>query len=101
MFLLTINFANLTEDTKELPDLPEVTLWNTFADAVEAAFKCAAECGAKWDMEEADIDFGKGMLFIPQFCEVMPITISTADHITWLGTERKTKEEREKLINEA
>lgn len=92
MFLLTISFANLTEDTKELPNLPEVTLWNTFADAVEAAFKCAAECGAKWDMEEVDLDFGKGMMFIPQFCEVMPITISTADHITWLGTERKKKE---------
>lgn len=87
MFLLTINHLNMTESIKEYPDFPEETLWQTFAEAVEAAFEVAAECGASIDMEEACIDFEHGSCFLPGFCEIMPITISTKNHVTWMGRE--------------
>ena len=69
--------------------LPEFTLWETFSEAVEVAFETAAECGVCIDMEEAEIDFSKGMCFLPEFCDIMPITISTKDRLTWLGKEWK------------
>lgn len=89
MFLLAINHANMSDTIKELPNLPEFTLWETFSEAVEVAFETAAECGVRIDMEEAEIDFSKGMCFLPEFCDIMPITISTKDRLTWLGKEWK------------
>ena len=89
MFLLAINHANMSDTIKELPNLPEFTLWETFSEAVEVAFETAAECGVCIDMEEAEIDFSKGMCFLPEFCDIMPITISTKDRLTWLGKEWK------------
>jgi hypothetical protein len=43
-------------------------------------------------MEESAIDFRDGTMFIPGFCEILPISMSTKEHITWLGKERKKKE---------
>lgn len=88
MFLLTVN-PDITDTRK----LPETTLWASFAEAVEAAFEAAAESELTLEMGDASIVFHDGTMFVPGFCEIIPITVSTHDKITWLGKERKNKEE--------
>lgn len=88
MFLLTVN-PDITDTRK----LPEATLWSSFAEAVEAAFEAAAESELTLEMGEASIAFHDGTMFVPGFCEIIPITVSTRDRITWMGKERKNSEE--------
>ena len=88
MFLLIINWQDGCE-MEDLPKLPEFTLWETFADAQVAAFECAAECGAKIDMTDASIHPGAGTMFLPGFAEIIPISMSHQDKITWMGKECK------------
>ena len=88
MFLLIINWRDECE-MKDFPKLPEYTLWETFADAQVAAFEAAAFCGAKIDMTDAAIHPGAGTMFLPGFAEVMPISMSHHDCITWKGKEWK------------
>jgi hypothetical protein len=90
MFLLIINWRDECE-MKDFPKLPEFTLWETFADAQVAAFEAAAECGAKIDMTDAEIHLGAGTMFLPGFAEVMPISISNHNRITWKGREWKNE----------
>ena len=91
MFLLTIDYRDMRE-SKSLPTLPEFTLWQSFGEAAHAAFDAAAKCGVIIDMSEADIDIPNGQLVLPEFCEILPISISTTNKITWLGKERKSNE---------
>ena len=88
MFLLIINWRDECE-MKDFPKLPEYTPWETFADAQVAAFDAAAFCGAKIDMTDAAIHPGAGTMYLPHFAEVMPISMSPRDCITWKGKEWK------------
>lgn len=70
--------------------IPEDTLWLTFAEAFEAATN-AVDKDADVDWSELEIDEDLQMAFMPGCFEIMPISVSTCDCITWLGKERKEK----------
>lgn len=92
-FLMIIDFETDIPMDNLIP-IPEYTLWDNFASALTAAFEAAAESGAVIDMTLASIDIGAGEMLLPGFCEIMPISVSTPDNITWLGRAR-TKKEKE------
>lgn len=82
MFLLEFDCANMECD---LPDVPEVTLWKTFDEAFAVALDAAAACCVKIDMAAAIINKERGELWFPDFCEIMPISLSKPGKITWMG----------------
>ena len=90
-FLLEFNMSNMQCD---LPELPQVTLWKTFDEAFAVALDSAVACGVVVDFTEVIIDPLAGMLFIPDFCEIMPISLSKFGKLTWLGKKWAPKEEK-------
>ena len=90
MFLLEFDCANMKCD---LPDVPEVTLWRTFDEAFAVALDAAAACCVKVDMAAAIIDKERGELWFPEFCEIMPISLSKPGKVTWMGEKWRTREE--------
>ena len=93
MFLMIIDHESC-EATKEVINCPEFTLWERFEDAMGVAFELAGEAGAKIDMTDAALDCELGTLYLPGVCEIMPITLSTPQRITWLGKERRSLHDR-------
>jgi hypothetical protein len=91
-FLLEFDMNNIQCD---LPDLPQVTLWKTFDEAFAVALQAAVDCGVVVDFTEVVVDLLDGVLFIPDFCEIMPISLSKLGKVTWLG-KKWTPEEEEK-----
>lgn len=71
--------------------IPEDTLWLTFEEAFEAAIKAVDKDTEGIDWSELEIDEDFQMAFMPGCFEIMPISVSTRDRITWLGKERKEK----------
>lgn len=71
--------------------IPEDTLWLTFKEALEAATNAVDKDIADADWSELEIDADFQMAFMPGCFEIMPISVSTHDRITWLGKERKEK----------
>ena len=84
MFLLEFDCANMECD---LPDFPEITLWKSAEEALAVALEQANACGPVIDMSEAVIDLVEGKVFLPGFCEILPITMSSLDKITWMGSK--------------
>ena len=72
-------------------DIPEDTLWLSFEDAFDAATSVVEKNVSDIDWSELEIDESLHMAFMPKCFEIMPISISTHDRITWLGKERKEK----------
>ena len=89
MFLLEVNVDTLGTDT-----VPEVTLWNHFSDALAAALDALEhEIHNGLDITEVEVLENLEMVgdhaFLPGCFEIMPITVSTPDRITWMGRPRK------------
>lgn len=99
MFILEFDFVN---NEGELPNFPEVTLWKTFNEAWDIALKFASKLGIVVDMGEAIVNPDEGVLFIPGFCEIMPIKLSTHKKVTWFGKKWTEREEKtvEDVTNE-
>lgn len=90
MFLLEFD---MTAIKGNLPVFPEITLWENFEDALAVAMSAAFENGVVVDHREINVDVEGKHLFIPDFCEILPITVSTREKMTWLGNEFKMGEE--------
>ena len=71
--------------------IPEDTLWLTFGEAFEAAINAVDKDAEGIDWSELEVDDDLKMAFMPGCFEIMPISVSTSDRITWLGKERKEK----------
>lgn len=95
-FLLEFDMSNMQCD---LPDLPQVTLWKTFDEAFAVALDAAVACGVVVDFTGVDVSPLNGVLFIPDFCEIMPISLSKFGKVTWLG-KKWTPREKEEVTNE-
>lgn len=86
MFLLSM------DTTQFVWTIPEETLWATFDEAFSAAMSAlmASECR---NLDICGMDFILGeSAFVPGCFEIIPISLSTADRITWYGKERKQNE---------
>lgn len=92
MFLLEFDMGNMKTD---LPNFPQTTLWKTFDEAWKVALDFASKCSVTVNLEEVIFDLDNGVLFIPDFCEIMPISLSKLGKVTWLG-KKWTPEEEEK-----
>lgn len=90
MFLLRFDMSAINGN---LPVFPETTLWEDFNDAVAVAMSAAFENGEIVDHCAISIDSEGKTLFIPDFCEIMPITVSTKERLTWFGNEFKMGED--------
>lgn len=73
-------------------DIPENTLWLNFEDALEAATMAVTKADETNTWVEFELDEKRHTAFLPCCFEIMPISISTLDRITWLGKEIKIKE---------
>ena len=73
MFLLTMNTSSF------VGEIPEVTLWKSFDEALSAAMDAI---GGVAEELEWDNDF---QVFVPDGFEIFPISVSSSDTITWLG----------------
>ena len=87
-------FLLIMDNRKYIWDIPEETLWLTFEEALDAGKKALYKSGKSFSElgfteEEVEIDREKQMAFIPHVFEIMPISVSTEDNITWLGKKRK------------
>ena len=82
------------DEAEDISYLPEVTLWETFEEALSAALTEAKKQEKVIDFGDdiADIDYDNFQFFVPNFCEIFPISVSTFDRITWMGKERKNRE---------
>lgn len=89
MFLLIMDCQH------KLWNIPEETLWLSFDDAFEAALRACSTQEEKiiWSELEVDEINGKEKAFLPECFEIMPISISTLDRVTWFGKERKNTQE--------
>ena len=84
LFLLTLHDV---EKTDTIHGLPEVTLWNTMNEAMAAAMHQAILDGRKINFGgEATAD--EDSLCIPGFCDILPITTSRLNAVTWFGKVR-------------
>ena len=82
MFLLEM-------DCSEHPwDIPENTLWLDFNEALTAALEAIASLEEPVEMTDFELCKGESA-FLPNCFEIMPISISTPNRITWWGKERK------------
>ena len=81
MFLLTFNFGEM----EELPDFPEVTLWESFDEAMLAVIQVASSIKIDISMSEAIVETKGEALFIEGFCDIIPITVSNRERVTWMG----------------
>lgn len=83
IFLLTMN-------CDEHPwTIPEFTLWANFDDAFVAAATAVQETkGEDACWSELSLEAGK-TAFLPECFEIMPISLSTPECITWFGQKRK------------
>ena len=68
---------------------PQQTLWATFEEALHTALEVAIDEGITIDMFDGTIDPEKGIFFVPSYCEIMPICLSTKEVVTWLGEPYK------------
>lgn len=71
-------------------NIPENTLWLNFNDALAAAIR-AVSAGAEEDEAQQELEIADNTAFMWKCFEIMPISISEPNHITWLGKERKEK----------
>lgn len=92
-FLLEFDMSNMQCD---LPKLPQVTLWKTFDEAWEVALNAAVACGVVVNFADVIVAPQDGVLFIPDFCEIMPISLSKLGKMTWLGKKWTPEKEEEK-----
>jgi len=91
MFLLQM-------DCNEHPwDIPEDTLWLNFNEALRAALDAVHPLSKDIDWNEFDIEPGISA-FLPECFEILPISISTPQRITWLGREVKERKHEPKKI---
>ena len=86
LYLLTF------DESEDISFFPESTLWETFEEALAAALTEAKKQEKVINFNEADIDYASFMFYVPDFCEIFPISVSTFDRITWMGKERKNRE---------
>lgn len=85
-FLLIMNCS------QNVWDIPEETLWLSFDEAFEAATKAVEKSVENIDWSELEIEEDSDTAFMPECFEIMPISISEPNRITWLGKERKRNE---------
>ena len=71
-------------------DIPEFTLWENMEDALDAAAEAVInnKIDVDWTRFEEDVT-----IFMPECFEIIPITLSTPDFITWLGHKRSDTNE--------
>lgn len=72
-------------------NIPENTLWLNFNDALAAAMR-AVSAGAEEDEAQQELEIAGNTAFMWKCFEIMPISISEPNRITWLGKERKRNE---------
>lgn len=87
MYLLIMN-----EDAPQL-DIPEFTIYDSFAEALDVAFNSMMDCREfEIDKNDSYINANTQTAYFAGWCEIMPITISSPDYITWMGKERIVKQ---------
>lgn len=82
MFLLQMDTNN------GVWNLPETTMWLSFAEALSAATRSVKElidAGEDIDWAELELDIHRQTAFLPFCFEIMPISVSTEEQITWMG----------------
>ena len=82
MFLVEMNTNNCVWN------LPETTVWLSFAEALSAATRAVTEAidaGEDINWAELELDIHRQTAFLPFCFEIMPISVSTEEQITWMG----------------
>jgi hypothetical protein len=97
LYLLTLTNV---EQNDTVHGIPEVTLWENFGAALTAAIAQAALDGLTLKFDEVEVEaIPDGVICIPGFCDIMPITISKLGSITWFGAPRKEQSLLSKRVN--
>ena len=61
----------------------------TFEEALEAVIENAINSGLTIDFTDAEINMEEGTLYLPNYAEIMPISMSSKNCITWYGQKFK------------
>ena len=75
-----------------LHTIPEVTLWKNIDEAIFAALSEASHQEIELNFKDAEVDYEDKMISIPEFCEILPITVSNQNQVTWFGKPWENKE---------
>lgn len=96
--LMNTTMFLLIMDCDEQPwSIPEVTLWLDFDTALAAAWKAVStrmEEEEDFILDGRDISFDERCAFVDGCFEIMPISVSTPNKITWLGKLRRQESEK-------
>ena len=88
-------FLLVMDCDKRVWNMPEFTLWSNFDEALDNALEAVTKAQlAEKEVDITSMEIEEGVnAFLAECFEIMPISISSSNHITWLGKER----EREKI----